>query len=240
MTIPEPRAAELAANLASVRERIDAACAAAGRDPAQVTLIAVTKTYPATDVVALARLGVLDIGENRDQEAAAKAAEVTATMDPGDPAVRWHFIGRLQRNKCRSVVRYAEMVHSVDSVRLATALGTAAATRDRPLAALVQVSLDADPTRGGVPVDEVDQVADAVAAQPALRLAGVMAVAPMSWHPEAAFARLAQVSESLRERYPHATVVSAGMSGDLAAALAHGATHLRIGAALLGNRAPLR
>lgn len=240
MTVSEQRTAELAANLAAVRERIAAACADAGRDPADVTLIAVTKTYPASDVVALARLGVTDTGENRDQEAAAKAAEVAAILDSTEPPVRWHFVGRLQRNKCRSVVRYAELVHSVDSVRLAEALGRAATQRDRPLDALVQVSLDGDPMRGGAPVDEVDQVADAIAEQPSLRLAGVMAVAPMDWRPEAAFERLAGVAEAIRKQHPHATVVSAGMSGDLSQAIAHGATHVRIGSALLGNRAPLR
>lgn len=238
MTVSDPRAAALAANLTRIRERIDAACQAVGRDSAEVTLIAVTKTYPAADVVVLNRLGVADVGENRDQEAAPKAAEVAALAP--DASVRWHFVGRLQRNKCRSVVRYAESVHSVDSVRLAETLGKAATGRDRPLDALVQVSLDGDPSRGGTPVAEVPAVTEAIAAQPMLRLAGVMAVAPMSWRPDAAFARLAEVSEALQERHPQATAVSAGMSGDLVEALAHGATHLRIGSALLGNRAPLR
>ena len=238
------RRAELAANLARLRARIAAAAATAGRDTGEITLIAVTKTYPGADVVHLADLGVREIGENRDQEAAAKAAEVAAA----GAAVRWHFVGRLQRNKCRSVVAYADLVHSVDSVRLAAALAEAAAARrDRPLDVLVQVSLDADPARGGAlpePGAEPDRwlprVAEAVAGGAALRLRGLMAVAPLGDPPVAAFARLAAIAERVRADHPEAVILSAGMSDDLEAALDHGATHLRIGAALLGKRAPLR
>jgi pyridoxal phosphate enzyme (YggS family) len=230
------RSHELAEALVALRERIGAAAVAAGRDPAEVTLIAVTKTYPAADVVRLARLGVGDIGENRDQEAAGKAAEVAAA----DAEVRWHFVGRLQRNKCRSVVRYADLVHTVDSVRLAQALASAAALRERPLEVLVQVSVDGDPARGGVPEPELAPVVAAVAEAPQLRLRGVMTVAPMSWRPVDAFGRLADIASRLRAEHPAATIVSAGMSGDLEAALACGATHLRIGSALLGKRDNLR
>ena len=239
--MPDSREVELAANLATVRERIAAACAAAGRPSDEVTLVAVTKTYPAADVVRLAALGVPDIGENRDQEAAPKAAEVAAA----GARVCWHFVGRLQRNKARSVAGYADLVHSVDSVRLARALAEAARERPAPLGVLVQVSLDGDASRGGAvpggPQDvDVDRVADAVAEAGSLALRGVMAVAPMGWEPAAAFARLADVAQRLRRRYPEAVVISAGMSGDLEAAVEYGATHVRIGAALLGNRAPLR
>jgi len=239
--VPDSREVELAANLATVRERIAAACAAAGRPSDEVTLVAVTKTYPAADVVRLAALGVPDIGENRDQEAAPKAAEVAAA----GARVRWHFVGRLQRNKARSVAGYADLVHSVDSVRLARALAGAARERPAPLGVLVQVSLDGDASRGGAVPDgpqdvDVDRVADAVAEAGSLVLRGVMAVAPMGWEPAAAFARLADVAQRLRRRYPEAAVISAGMSGDLEAAVEYGATHVRIGAALLGNRAPLR
>jgi pyridoxal phosphate enzyme (YggS family) len=235
------RRAVIAANLAAVRGRIAAACTAAGRSPDEVTLVAVTKTYPAADVLRLAALGVPDIGENRDQEAAPKAAEVAAA----GVAVRWHFVGRLQRNKARSVAGYADLVHSVDSVRLAGALAAAARDRPGPLDVLVQVSIDGDASRGGAVVDgpadvDVDRVADAVATAGGLRLRGVMAVAPVDWAPAEAFARLAAVAGRLRDRYPDATIVSAGMSGDVEAAIEHGATHVRIGGALLGNRAPLR
>jgi pyridoxal phosphate enzyme (YggS family) len=230
----DPRTAEIAGNLARVRARIAEACAAAHRDPAEVTLVAVTKTYPAADVLRLAELGVTDIGENRDQEASAKAAEVAAA----GVAVRWHFVGRLQRNKCRSVAEYATLVHSVDSVRLARALGAAAMAR--PLEVLIQVSIDGDPARGGVPESGLGELAEAVAGQPALRLRGVMAVVPQDWDPLAAFVRLAGLAERLRAHHPEATIISAGMTGDLAPALACGATHVRIGTALLGKRDPLR
>lgn len=241
------RQAELAANLARVRARIADACAAARRDPAEVTLVAVTKTYPAADVVRLATLGAHDIGENRDQEAAPKAAAVAAA----GARVRWHFVGQLQRNKCASVVGYADVVHSVDSVRLARALADAAERhRGRPLDVLVQISIDGDPRRGGALAaagaaggDDADRgvarVAAAVAAGGLLRLRGVMAVAPLSWRAEDAFARLAEIAAELRADHPMATLVSAGMSGDLEAAIAYGATHVRIGSAVLGMRPKL-
>ncbi|WP_431943672.1 YggS family pyridoxal phosphate-dependent enzyme [Micromonospora marina] len=239
---PERRA-ELAAGLARVRARIADACAAAGRQRDEVTLVAVTKTYPAADVVALAGLGVTDVGENRDQEAAPKAE---AVADAG-AAPRWHFIGQLQRNKARSVVRYADVVQSVDSVRLAAALDAAAgAVRDRPLDVLVQVSIDGDPARGGAlpgsadPQRGLGPVAAAVAGADGLRLAGLMAVAPLGWEPDRAFARLAEVAAALRADHPGATVLSAGMSGDLESAVGHGATHVRVGSALLGMRPALR
>src|SRR5881398_3376834 len=177
---PEPgrrdRRAELATRLARVRTRIAEACAAAGRDRAAVTLVAVTKTYPAGDVLHLAALGVRDVGENRDQEAAPKAVEVTAAGEE----VRWHFVGQLQRNKARSVAGYTSLVHSVDSVRLARALGNAAGKGNTPLEVLVQVSIDGDPTRGGTVPDGdketgLEHVAGAVATEKALRLRGVMA-----------------------------------------------------------------
>jgi pyridoxal phosphate enzyme (YggS family) len=237
------RRTELAASLDEVRGRLARACTAAGRDPAAVTLIAVTKTYPAGDVALLAGLGITDVGENKDQEAAAKAAEVAAA----GARVRWHYVGRLQRNKCRSVVGYADVVQSVDSVRLARALGDAAERhRDTVLDVLVQISIDGDPARGGAVVSAVepdrtvDRVADTVAGHRGLRLGGVMAVAPASWEPEAAFEVLARVAARLRADHPDATVVSAGMSGDLEAAVHHGATHVRIGSALLGMRNTLR
>ncbi|MEU5552430.1 MULTISPECIES: YggS family pyridoxal phosphate-dependent enzyme [unclassified Micromonospora] len=236
------RRAELAAGLARVRARIADACAASGRDRADVTMIAVTKTYPAADVVALAGLGVTDVGENRDQEAAPKAAEVAAA----GAAPRWHFVGRLQRNKVKSVLRYADMVQSVDSVRLASTVAAAAAGRDRPLEVLVQVSIDGDPSRGGAVPSSADPdlglgpVTEAVAAADGLRLSGLMAVAPLGWEPERAFARLADLAAEVRATHPGATVLSAGMSGDLEAAIGHGATHVRVGSALLGMRPTLR
>ena len=233
------RGAELAGNLAGITARIGAACAAAGRDASEITLIAVTKTRPASDVLALAALGLRDFGENRDQEAAPKAVVVRGG-DPRGSAITWHFIGQLQTNKARSVVGYADVVHSVDRVRLARALGAAARQerRGRPLACLVQVSLDGDQARGGVPAGEIGRVAEAIEAEPGLALAGVMTVAPLGIPPETAFAPLRAISATLRATNPAATVISAGMSGDLESAVRHGATHLRIGTALLGNRTP--
>ncbi|UQU63155.1 YggS family pyridoxal phosphate-dependent enzyme [Couchioplanes caeruleus] len=239
----QARRAQLAASLDEVRERIARACAAAGRDPGEVALVAVTKTYPASDVVLLAGLGVTDVGENKDQEAAAKAAAVAEA----GVSVRWHFVGQLQRNKARSVARYADMVESVDSLRLASALDAAAQKhREAPLDVLIQVSIDGDPARGGA-VDSAEdsdrdlwQLADAVAAAGGLRLRGLMAVAPREWEPDRAFERLAGLAARLRRSYPDATVLSAGMSGDLEQAVRHGATHVRIGTSLLGMRNPLR
>ncbi len=264
--VDDPRAREIASNLDAVRARIDAACRAAARDPGEVTLVVVTKTYPAADVLRLAALGVTEVGENRDQEAAPKAAEVAAA----GAAVRWHFVGQLQRNKCRSVVSYARMVHSVDSVRLATALSQAVVRQERdreaageggpapvgegavragglaPVECLVQVSLDGDPARGGAVVDErhgpdvtVDRVLAAIADADGLSLRGLMAVAPLGWDPERAFASLATIAARVRATYPEATVLSAGMSGDVEQAIRHGATHVRMGSAVLGVRSRL-
>ena len=222
---------ELAQNLADVRARLDAACSAAGRSTSDVTLVAVTKTWPATDAAALCDLGVTDLAENRDQEARDKAAEVDG--------VRWHFVGSLQTNKARSVATYADVVESVDRPSLVAALDDAAARAGRRLEVLVQVSLDGDPARGGCPVPGVPALAEQVAAAAALDLRGVMAVAPLGEDPMAAFARLAEVAALLQADHPGATVISAGMSGDLEAAVAAGSTSVRVGTALLGHRPPL-
>lgn len=235
----DARTAEIAANLAEVRGRIEAACAAAGRDPRDITLVVVTKTWPADDVVRLAELGVTDVGENRDQEAAPKAAS-TEGLD-----LTWHFIGQLQTNKAASVARYADVVHSVDRVDLVRALEKGAAKSGRTVDCLVQVTLDPDATpetgapghRGGAEADEVAQVAAAIDAAEHLRLRGVMGVAPLGADPAPAFARLAGALAALRVDYPGLDVMSAGMSDDLEQAVAAGATHLRVGSSVLGSRA---
>ena len=231
MTDPGRRE-ELALRLAEVRHRIAKACEAAGRDVSELTLIAVTKTRPASDVRLLAGLGVRDIGENRDAEAAPKAAQCD------DLDLTWHFIGQLQTNKVASVVRYASVVHSVDRLRLVRALGKAARRAGREIACLVEVSLDGDPARGGAVAAEVPALAEALAAEEGLVLGGVMAIAPLSMPPAAAFTRLLVSAAAVRSVRPEATVISAGMSGDLEAAVEAGATHLRIGTALLGDRGP--
>ncbi|MEP6852844.1 MAG: YggS family pyridoxal phosphate-dependent enzyme [bacterium] len=215
----------------TVRARIAAACAAVGRDPDEVTLIAVTKRFPTSDAALLLELGVPDLGESRDQEAKVKAADL--------PQARWHFVGQLQTNKARSVARYAAAVHSVDRVDVVRALADGARRAQRgPLAVFVQVSLDDDPRRAGVDLDAVAALAGDVAAESALKLHGVMAVAPMDVDPAVAFARLAEASAAVMATHPQAGAISAGMSGDLDAAIAAGATHVRIGTALLGSRGP--
>ncbi|NKQ57201.1 YggS family pyridoxal phosphate-dependent enzyme [Amycolatopsis sp. K13G38] len=231
----EDRKAELAKSLAEVEARIERACAGAGRSRDEVRMLAVTKTFPATDAALLTDLGVTDLAENRDQEAGPKAEEV-ARLRP-DAAPRWHMVGRLQRNKARSVVRWAAEVQSVDSVRLADALDKAVAAQERPpLDVLIQASLDDDPGRGGCPLPGLAALADHIARAGGLRLRGLMAVAPLRADPAAAFERLARAAETLRHEHPEATELSAGMSGDLEQAIAHGSTCVRVGTALLGGR----
>jgi pyridoxal phosphate enzyme (YggS family) len=232
MADKEERRAELSARLDAVQARIGDACRAAGRDPGEVTLIAVTKTFPASDVCLLYELGVRNVGENRDQEAAPKAAECAAFA----PDLTWHFIGQLQTNKAASVVRYARVVHSVDRLRLVRALGEQARKADRVVTCLVQVSLDGDEARGGVAEPRVGEIAGAVAAEDGLLLGGIMAVAPLGVPPAEAFAPLPRIAAAVRARYPAAVMVSAGMSADLAEAIGAGATHVRVGTALLGGR----
>lgn len=230
MNVPD-RAAELAANLADVQARLATACHAAGRRRDAVTLVAVTKTWPASDAASLRDLGVTDLAENRDQEAREKASAVQG--------VRWHFVGSVQTNKARSVASYADVVHSVDRPALVHALAEGARRAERRVDVLLQVSLDGDTSRGGAVPEALPALADAVVAADGLRLGGVMAVAPLGAEPGPAFARLAQIAALLRGEHPHATVISAGMSGDLEAAITAGATHVRVGTALLGHRRPL-
>ncbi len=223
---------EIAARLSAVRARIAAACRAAGRGDGEVTLIAVTKTRPVSDIRLLYELGVPDIGENKDQEAAPKAAAAAALgLD-----VTWHFVGQLQTNKAASVVSYAQVIHSVDRLHLVSALGKRARAAQRTVTCLVQVSLDGDPARGGAVAAQVMAVADAVAGERGLVLGGVMAVAPLEVPPAVAFGKLRGVAETVRSAHPGAVMISAGMSDDLEPAIEAGATHVRVGTALLGGR----
>jgi PLP dependent protein len=228
----EDRKAELTARLAAVRSRIDAACDAAGRASGEVTLIAVTKTYPVSDIRLLCELGVCDIGENKDQEAAPKAAECASLGVP----VTWHFVGQLQTNKVASVVSYASFIHSVDRRRLVSALGSRASRAGRVVTCLVQVSLDGDPDRGGAFGPDVAAVADAIAEQDGLALGGVMAVAPLEIAAGVAFRQLREIADQVRSAHREAVMISAGMSADLEQAIEAGATHVRVGTALLGGR----
>ncbi|WP_043675374.1 YggS family pyridoxal phosphate-dependent enzyme [Streptomyces xylophagus] len=232
------REQEIAVNLARVEERIAAACAAAGRKREEVTLIVVTKTYPASDVRTLAELGVRHVAENRDQDAAPKAAECA------DLPLSWHFVGQLQTNKVRSVVGYADVVQSVDRSRLVTALSKEAERSGRELGCLIQVALDAGVSgrgeRGGVGPGGIGELADLVAGSPGLRLDGLMTVAPLTGEYAGrqleAFGRLMDLSTDLRRAHPAANMVSAGMSADLEQAVAAGATHVRVGTSVLGVR----
>lgn len=226
------RREELAANLATVRERIAAACTAAGRPVDAVGLVVVTKYFPASDVRLLADLGVRAVGENKHQEAAAKAAECA------DLGLRWHFIGSIQSNKAAAVAGYADVVESVDRMKLVGPLSRGAQEGGRDVECLVQVSLDPVPSagRGGVGPDQVEELAAAIENAPSLRLGGVMAVAPLGLPALPAFERLAEISARLRSAHPAADAVSAGMSGDLEDAVKCGATHVRIGSAVLGSR----
>lgn len=238
----DDRRTQLAQNLAQVEERISAACATAGRPREEVTLIVVTKTYPASDVRLLAELGVRQVAENRDQEAAPKAAECS------DLSLTWHFVGQLQTNKVRSVAGYAGVVQSVDRARLVTTLSREAVRAERELGCLIQVALDAESgergERGGVAPDGVEALAETIAGAQGLRLDGVMTVAPLAGpyagRELAAFQRLMEISSDLRVLHPAANMVSAGMSADLEDAVAAGATHVRVGTAVLGVRPRLR
>ncbi|MET7602173.1 YggS family pyridoxal phosphate-dependent enzyme [Streptomyces avermitilis] len=229
---------QLAGNLAKVEDRIAAACAAAGRGREEVTLIVVTKTYPAIDVRILSELGVRDVAENKDQDAAPKAAECS------DLPLKWHFVGQLQTNKVRSVVGYADVVQSVDRPKLVTALSKEAVRAGREVGCLIQVALDAQEhgrgERGGVGPGGIEELGDLVAGAPGLRLDGLMTVAPLTGEyagrQRAAFDRLMDLSTDLRRAHPAANMVSAGMSADLEEAVAAGATHVRVGTAVLGVR----
>jgi PLP dependent protein len=237
------RDAELEDALDALRTRVARAADAAGRDVADITLLPVTKFFPAADVVRLYRLGCRAFGESREQEASRKAAEVAAEI--GEQPIRWHMVGHIQRNKARAVTSWAAAAHSVDSDKLIGALSRAAAealsqgARAEPLAIYLQLSLDGDPDRGGVDVAataEVDRLCAAIDAAAGLDLVGLMAIPPLGADPEEAFARLRDERDRVQETYPQRLELSAGMSGDLEAAIKHGSTCVRVGTALLGSR----
>jgi len=226
------RLEEVRAGLDAVESRIVAACADAGRDRSEVLLVVVTKTFPASDVRLLAELGVTDVAENKQQELAAKHDELT------ELPLRWHFVGQLQSNKAGAVAAAADVVHSVDRAKLLGPMDR----RGRPLDVLLQVSLDPPdrPHRAGAAPADLPALADAVLACQHLSLRGLMAVAPLGEDPGSAFARLAEVRAGFVAAYPSATWLSAGMSGDLEAAVRAGATHVRVGSAVLGSRPPVQ
>jgi pyridoxal phosphate enzyme (YggS family) len=226
------RRRQLRDGLARVDARVVAACAEAGRDPSEVQLVVVTKTFPASDVRLLAELGVTDVAENKQQELAHKRAQLD-----GEVEVRWHFVGHLQSNKAGAVADDADVVHSVDRLKLLGPMDR----RGRRLDVLLQVSLDPPGRehRSGAAPEDLAALADAVSAAEHLELRGLMAVAPLGEDPAAAFARLARIRSELLVSYPTAGWLSAGMSGDLEEAVKAGATHVRVGSAVLGSRPPV-
>ena len=226
---------EIAAGLAAVRTRIEKAAIDADRDPADVRLVVVTKFFPASDVRILADLGVTDVGENRHQEAEEKQAELA------DLGLRWHFLGGIQSNKAAAIAAYADVVQSLDRVKVLRRLAAGAVDAGREVEVLVQISLDppdADNAEGrsGVEPERAAELAAAVARAQGVRLGGVMGVAPRGVDPAPSFARLAQIAAAVRAEHAEATTLSAGMSGDLEAAVKAGATQLRVGSAILGER----
>lgn len=242
---PDERVAELTVSLAAMRARLARAAEEAGRPIQDITLLPVTKFFPAADVAILWRLGCRAFGESRAQEAAAKIAEFDALIAPCGPDARWHMIGRIQRNKVNNVAEWADTAHSLDDDRVAGALDNAvgraldAGKRHRPLDVFVQISLDGDTARGGVDIAApaaVDRLCDQVAESASLRLAGLMAIAPLAADPDVAFAALAEEHHRVLARHPAATGLSAGMSTDLEAAVRHGSTCVRVGTALMGQR----
>ncbi len=220
----------IASRLADVDARIADAARAAGRDPVRLTRIVVTKFHPAPMIDELAGLGVRDIGENRQQEMTAKAAELP------DLPVTWHFIGQAQGKKARAIRAVASVVHSLDRERIADAFDAAGDEAVDRLDVLVQINLTDDPGRGGVAPDGLERLAEHVLGCRTLRLRGVMAVAPLDEEPARAFERLAEYARRLRTVAPDAGWISAGMTADFAEAIAAGATHLRIGSAITGPR----
>jgi pyridoxal phosphate enzyme (YggS family) len=237
------RERDLADALAAVRARLAHAVQAAGRNLDEIELLPITKFFPAGDVVILRRLGCVEFGESREQEASNKCAEVGAVL--GNELIRWHMVGQIQRNKARSIAGWAYAVHSVDSAKVIAALDRAASDalsegrRAEPLRVYLQLSLDGDESRGGVDIgrpDSVDELCAAVAAADGLAFVGLMAIPPLDADPEEAFARLEQEKERVQKAYERPLGLSAGMSSDLEIAVKHGSTCVRVGTALLGQR----
>ncbi|OBK72216.1 YggS family pyridoxal phosphate-dependent enzyme [Mycobacterium sp. 1274761.0] len=237
------REVELASALSRVRERLVRAADAAGRNVEEIQLLPITKFFPATDVLILTQLDCVEFGESREQEAAAKSAECNS-LGPASP-IRWHMVGRIQRNKARSIATWAHAAHSVDSARLISALDRACCrtladgSRSDPLAVYIQISLDGDVERGGVDIarqDLVDELCAQAHSAQGLQFVGLMGIPPLGADPDEAFARLQAEHQRVQPAYPQRLGLSAGMSGDLEAAVKHGSTCVRVGTALLGQR----
>lgn len=237
------RTAQLTAALGATRARLARAAESVGRNVNEIELLPITKYFPASDVIILNQLGCLAFGESREQEAADKVASVRAELT--DVPIRWHMVGRIQRNKARAVAGWAHTAHSVDNTRLLTALdravgeALAAGTRTRSLRVYIQISLDGDTERGGVDVNVpalVDEICGSANSAEALEFAGLMGIPPLAWDPDDAFARLDAERHRVQRDYQHRLELSAGMSGDIESAVKHGSTCVRVGTALMGQR----
>lgn len=222
------RAQEISAALANVEDRVSKAAAKAGRNRSELTLIAVTKTYPASDVQILADLGVSNFGENRSDEGSEKSQLISAT---------WHFQGQVQGRKLKDIASWATYIHSIDSADHITKLSRICSETDRKISIFLQLSLDGAPDRGGVLEDQLGQLAAQVAADSNLQLAGLMCVPPVGYEFDRAFSEIAKVHNAFKTGFPAAVGLSAGMSSDFEVAIAYGATHLRVGSEILGSRA---
>jgi pyridoxal phosphate enzyme (YggS family) len=215
---------EIASNLNGVIEQIKAAAQSSARAYEEITLIAVTKTFPVSDVHILASLNVHHYGENRDSEAAPKAGAVPGT---------WHFQGQIQSNKLKSIASWANVIHSLDEIRHIQTLDKVATHR---IGVFLQVSLDGAQGRGGAAPTDLSALADSVVQSTHLDLMGLMAVAPLDVPVDQAFEKLATIHASFKSAYPQAIYLSAGMSNDFESAISHGATHIRVGSSILGSR----
>jgi len=223
---------QILSNLESVKEKISAAAQAAGRSPSEITLIAVTKTFPVSDLEILYELGVRNFGENRDQEAAPKVSAL-----PAD--ITWHFQGGIQSNKLKSISNWASVIHSVDKLKYAQMISQFSVGKTKEI--FIQVSLDTIPqSREGVDPADLMQLAEQIMSLPNLEVNGLMAVAPLDQPTEQAFVRLQQIQQKFIQLYPAASSLSSGMSGDYELAISLGATHVRIGSSILGNRSPIK
>ena len=223
---------QILSNLELVKEKISSAAQAAGRSPSEITLIAVTKTFPVSDLEILHELGVRNFGENRDQEAAPKVGVL-----PAD--ITWHFQGGIQSNKLKSISNWASVIHSVDKFKYAQMISQFSVGKTKEI--FIQVSLDTlTQSREGVDPADLTQLAEQIMSLPNLEVKGLMAVAPLDQPTEQAFVRLQQIQQKFIQLYPAASSLSSGMSGDYELAISLGATHVRIGSSILGNRSPIK
>ena len=224
---------ELAQRYNQIAEQVASAAASSGKNTKDITLVVVTKNHPPQLVIELVALGARDFGENRDQEAEPKAKQV---LTSSSETMRWHFIGQLQTNKVRSVLEYADLIHSLDRESLLVELQKRTADRPNPIGVFIQVNLTEDPARGGVRVTDLEAFATKVLGSKGLRLEGLMGVGGLDRDPAVEFERLAGLSSKLQTLAPEAKGLSMGMSSDFEVAIGYGATHLRIGTAITGKR----